>query len=214
MKKGFTLSELLITMGIIGIAAAILAPAIGNIMPDSNKGKVLKVYNVLTNANQKLLNNPSFYIEKYGSPSYLGFGDVNDPSDTSYSGENYHDVFKYGFLLATVLDTNGTVTKTSSGAKFTTNDGIEWDISTKKELSQDGWIATSVVTIDVNPNNSSSKSCYYGQSEGCKNPDIYKFDVDTYGGVTGADPLTKAYLLNPTRMNDKKADYAKAATLD
>ena len=48
MKKGFTLAELLITMGIIGVIAAILAPAIGNLMPDSNKGKVLKVYNALT----------------------------------------------------------------------------------------------------------------------------------------------------------------------
>ena len=49
MKKfGFTLAELLITLTIVGISVALVAPAVSNIMPDANKAKVLK-YNVQLN---------------------------------------------------------------------------------------------------------------------------------------------------------------------
>ena len=53
--------------------------------------------------------------------------------------------------------------------------------------------------------------CFYSSS--CPKPRAFKFQVDTYGNVTGADPLTKAYLENPNKLNDKKADYARAKEL-
>ena len=43
MKKfGFTLMEIIVTIGIIGVVAAITAPTINNIMPDKNKIKVMQ----------------------------------------------------------------------------------------------------------------------------------------------------------------------------
>lgn len=47
MKKGFTLAELLIVLGITGIVAAVLLPAINNIMPDKTKIMYLKAYDEL-----------------------------------------------------------------------------------------------------------------------------------------------------------------------
>ena len=43
-KTGFTLPELLITLGVIGVASALILPAISNIMPDKNKIMVLNAY--------------------------------------------------------------------------------------------------------------------------------------------------------------------------
>lgn len=47
---GFTLAELLITLTIVGISAALVAPAVSNIMPDANKAKVIKYNAQLNNA--------------------------------------------------------------------------------------------------------------------------------------------------------------------
>jgi len=45
MKKlGFTLSEIIVTLCIIGVVAAITAPLIENLVPDKNKMMVLKYY--------------------------------------------------------------------------------------------------------------------------------------------------------------------------
>lgn len=46
-KTGFTLPELLITLGVIGVASALILPAISNIMPDKNKIMVLNAYSYL-----------------------------------------------------------------------------------------------------------------------------------------------------------------------
>ena len=59
MKKfGFTLSELLITVGIVGVVAALTAPAVSNIMPDRNKMMFMKNYKELTTITEKLLQVP------------------------------------------------------------------------------------------------------------------------------------------------------------
>ena len=62
MKKGFTLAELLVTLGTIGVLAAITAPMITGLMPDKNKMMVIKAYKTLSDINQELLDDPSIYF--------------------------------------------------------------------------------------------------------------------------------------------------------
>lgn len=57
-KTGFTLPELLITLGVIGIAAALIVPAIGNIMPDKNKVLVLNAYSSLGKITNAITDTP------------------------------------------------------------------------------------------------------------------------------------------------------------
>lgn len=47
MKKAFTLAETLITMGIIGIVAALTLPAVNQMRPDETKIKYLKAFDAL-----------------------------------------------------------------------------------------------------------------------------------------------------------------------
>ena len=66
MKKfGFTLSEILITVGIVGVVAALTAPAVSNIMPDRNKMMFMKNYKELTTITEKLLQDPELYYTTY-----------------------------------------------------------------------------------------------------------------------------------------------------
>ncbi len=46
-KRGFTLAELLIVLGIAGVVAAVILPAINGLMPDKTKINYLKVYDEL-----------------------------------------------------------------------------------------------------------------------------------------------------------------------
>ena len=74
-KKGFTLQELLITLGIIGIVAAIVAPGIVGMMPDQKKAMYMKAYNTLTTLTNDILDDPSLYWTTYdndGEPNCSG----------------------------------------------------------------------------------------------------------------------------------------------
>ena len=39
-RRGFTLTEVLVTIGILGIVTAVMAPVISNLIPDKNKAQV------------------------------------------------------------------------------------------------------------------------------------------------------------------------------
>ena len=60
-KHGFTLAEVLITLSIIAISAAILAPLYLQAKPDRYKFKVISYYNRINDATDRLLSNPAIY---------------------------------------------------------------------------------------------------------------------------------------------------------
>jgi len=49
-KNAFTLAEIVVTLGIIGIVTAMTAPSLMNLMPDKSKVEVLKVYKLINDA--------------------------------------------------------------------------------------------------------------------------------------------------------------------
>ena len=49
-KTGFTLTETLITLSIIGIAAALIAPSLRKLIPDREKVEFMETYKLVTNA--------------------------------------------------------------------------------------------------------------------------------------------------------------------
>ena len=61
MKKGFTLAEALITLGIIGIVAALTLPAINSTRPDAKKVKYLKTYDAICEVVKSLASNSKEY---------------------------------------------------------------------------------------------------------------------------------------------------------
>ena len=62
MKKfGFTMPELIVTIGIVAVTAAVAAPVIGNLMPDKNKLKAIECYNLVNAATEEFLSNEGIY---------------------------------------------------------------------------------------------------------------------------------------------------------
>ena len=62
MKRlGFTLSELLIVLGITGVVAALILPALNGLMPDKTKMMYLKVYDELSEGIGELASDTSLF---------------------------------------------------------------------------------------------------------------------------------------------------------
>ena len=49
-KKGFTLAETLITLGIIGVTAALISPALRQLIPNKDKMEFMECYKLLTSS--------------------------------------------------------------------------------------------------------------------------------------------------------------------
>lgn len=202
MKKlGFTLSEILVAMGIIAVIAAMTAPMLDSIIPDKNKAKVLKVYKTLSSINADLLGDSSIYIiDEDGNCS--GIDCKTLPANPKYNNAaQYSGDVKYCYLLADKLSRANSITQNGNTLTFDTTDGLHWTLACT---------AGSNPTVTIKTDDSTD--CQYGTCND-KKYNSFAFNIKNSGSVSGGDPLTKAFLMNPTKLNDKKTDLAKAETL-
>lgn len=189
MKKfAFTLSELLITLTIIGIAAALIAPRIVDIFPDKNKARILK-YNVLIDkiitdimAQEELHHPHSMYSTTTGK--YYWAKDDGTQCEGIYCVEgDFGDIFQEHINAI--------------------QDGSSWTLAAID--SKNGY----KITIDVDKNKagcSFSPTCL-------KNIDTFIFKIDKFGTVTPGDALTDAYIRNPMAVTSYSEDMASAIKL-
>ena len=60
-KKGYTLAEALIAMGVIGVVAALMLPMLSKYRPDANKALFIRTYDSIVEAVSVLVANDEFY---------------------------------------------------------------------------------------------------------------------------------------------------------
>ena len=190
-KNGFTLTEVLVTLGIISLLVLLIAPTINNLKPDDHKMNVLKAYNALTNINKELLSDLSIYLGN----NCRGLSCTEQPSNARY-GAQFVNNMKYPLLVASKLNITDDVGN-ALPLNFNTADGLNWTI--------DGEAPNYVITIDVD---AEGADCSFGNQ--CQNPDRYLFNIDEDGTVVGGDALTIAYLRNPYRLRDRNRDILVA----
>ena len=203
---------LVVALGIVGIASALALPAISNLMPDTNKLKVVEYYNLISKINEEMLSSINVYypikeisIDSDGRYKYTykcyGLSCENPPSKlpSGYSVYDFQGNTKYRKLFYL---TKGETSLDSDA--LTTSDGSHWTI-TRKELGK------YTITIDLD-GLGKGKNCKFSNT--CnKNVDTYIFEVDEDGNVEPADVLSRAYLENSSDMNSRKKDYARAKEL-
>lgn len=173
-KKGVTLAEVLVTLTIVGVAAALTIPIIKGIIPSTNKAMFRREYNTLQRAVADMLDDDTIYPEHLttttgGSTYQRGFNYTTDPTGTA-GAKN-----KFCYYLAKELNLNGSETcpaaTTSTITKFaTTIDGSDWYIwpgttSAATQMPLTGDVYMTRLLVDIN--GSKKPNCFSDTSPNC-----------------------------------------------
>lgn len=211
-KKGFTLSEVMITLGLIGVLSAILIPTVTKITPSNNKVMLRKANYTLQKTISTMINDDTNY-----PPDQTGTS-TDTPPATVERGFNYTAIptgsnvptgnNKFCYLFTQSLNTVETVDCTvGSTWAFSTTDGILWTVYSTGFNLNAGDFSSTLVTVDVN--GAKTPNC---NEDGLSNPTVSacvgtKIDPDTfqfgirYDGkiqVLTSDNTAANILSNPT----------------
>lgn len=215
-KKGFTLAEALIVIGIIGVISAVTTPIVNKLKPDTNKVKYLKVYDTLNEAVFYFTNSTSFYPiaisgetrEAYKNINYqtyplyntVGVTDADSGIQISEGDKKFCEI-----LAITFGATNVNCAQTnfaSATPSFSTKNGADFIVKTTTKAPSGGkGYFKSEILLDVDEL-SEGKNCQYSTS--CPNPDRFEFVVYADGEIYAKDDKGRAYLTK--RSNWRKSD--------
>jgi len=204
-NKGFTLAEVLISIGIVGVIAMFFLPTASKFRPDINKIMYLKTYDNLREIIQVIASNKEAY-----PLINLRTGVVHDV----YPLFNVYAIYKHDGLewvgpskicnmLAEGLNIKEGIICTDEyniaqepdfKKSFETVDGVHFMVQTSKKR----YNYKTDIFIDVNGNN--EPNCF-ATNVSCKKPDRFKFLLSADANLIAADSLGKSYL--DTRANWK-----------
>lgn len=115
MKRffGFTLSELMIALLVLGVLCATVIPAVTNNMPNQNKILIKRAFYNTSNIVKDMINNTTLYSPEGGK--YIGF----DNFDTAtYKGKTYSGSQKFIDIFIDLLNSKGEVDESESFCDF------------------------------------------------------------------------------------------------
>lgn len=213
-KKAFTVAELLIALGVIGILTAVLMPIVLHIIPDQNALMAKRAYHTTEAVISDLLNDPYCYpktLSRVGLDDGLGYrkckkwgGEENTGSLTN--DKNYSK--KLVTLFADKLDTTGNIY--NNYTTFKTKDGMIWRFS---DFDMSSHAPTDSVLLTVDMNGDKGPNC--GQSStsgqcanGTKNKDFDRFTMKIY--ARGRIQLLDCWAVKAIRVDKKMVGKEEA----
>lgn len=222
-KSGFTLAETLITLGIIGVVAAITIPTIISFVPNKNKILLRKAYLTIEQTIPKMINDEV----NYPANQTVIIGGHLYPRGFNYTTATTNGTAnKFCYFFTDNLNTLGPITCPVSSSWTTaqqmavTSDGMTWfylgavsgeaaafPVDTSKYY-------TSII-VDVNGSNN-PPNCFDDSgwnsyspltptyTGGCSKPDTFIFGLRfdgriQIGSAPGQDPYMESVLLAPTK---------------
>lgn len=156
-NNAFTLTELLVALGVIGILCAILLPVIFNLLPNQNTIMAKRAYYTVQTVVSDLINDEGCYPDKTNSTTgrRVGFDDGFGYANCSAWGgdENTGTITAEGDANSKFIKLFTDKIDIASGnntQKFTTKDGISWAFPTMGYQTKNNKNAIAILVVDVN----------------------------------------------------------------
>ena len=210
MKKGFTLSEMVVTIGVIGVLALILIPVLRDAVPNQEQAMFKKAYYIIERSVSEMINDEDLYPEAdIGEPNYLGNTVEVTYKDTTTSGDT-----KFCELFASKLNRTSNIVCSAEIKKFTDNefptgsitttDSIVWLLPVSNFADSD---VPQEIYIDVN--GKKQPNCFYNKTT-CKKPDRFTVKVYQDGRVLADGTMEVEYLNKVSIGKNSKAETEQA----
>lgn len=217
MKKGFTLAEVIVTLGIIGVTVAIVLPIINSVRPNEELVMLKKAYYKLTNNVNDLISDEDLYPEVNNT----AFSHLSNTSRVSFRNQDYGaDIpenagpnelaaaeaagqAKFCGLLAAKMGS------TCVNGTFTDRDGMVWTVP-NTDFNRGQQAPGSVqITVDVNGpdrgRNCTDARIRPIRAAACAEPDTFNLTVNRFGRVDFANTSLFGPLYIAEKDNTKKA---------
>lgn len=202
MKRllGFTLTELMVAITVLGVLTAAVLPAILGNNPNQNKMMMKKAYYVTAEVVSDMINDDTLYptLDANGY-EYTGYGALRNTVAATYDSSEFSGATKFQNIFArTISPKVGCKSSLSTAEKAigntlktnTTNatgyclveskDGMHWWI-----LPTSDWNKVATILVDVN--GSAKPNCYQGTNGGCSsrsdNFDRFRMVVYSDGAI-------------------------------
>jgi len=153
-RNAFTLTELLIALGVIGVLTAIIMPIVFNLMPDQNALMAKRAFYTTETVISDLLNDNYCYpkiLSRSGLDDGLGYAKCKKWGGEENTGalSNEDSATKLVTLFADKLDIRGSITNQNGKKTFQTKDGMVWTFSHFNFVANkpDSYV---LLTVDVN----------------------------------------------------------------
>lgn len=134
--KGFTMTELMVALAVIGIIVAVVTPAIMKTRPNKNKMMIKKTFYTTEQIVSTLINDARLYPDMRelcyvednsfteDSDNYCAWG-FDYKNDVTFEGETYGGDTKFRDLFVSRLNINNAKTDEANSIYYTT-DGVRW----------------------------------------------------------------------------------------
>ena len=186
--KGFTLTELMVAMAVIGILVAVVTPAIMKTRPNKNKMMIKKSFYTTEQIVSTLINDERLYpdmrevcdsdvdvAESESANIYCAYG-FDYTNEKVFEGETYSGTTKFAHLFASRLN----VKRTADNEVYYTSDGVKWDLHD----AVGKWTPVNAPSFDnnnnaeilIDVNGDADPNCREGD-EGCSADDFDQYVV-------------------------------------
>lgn len=156
LNNAFTLTELLVALGVIGILCAILLPVIFNLLPNQNTVMAKRAYYLTTSVVSDMINDAACYPDlttavnpRVGFDDGFGYANCSkwggDENTGTIATEGKANA-KFAQLFTDKIDLNGDL----NTDQFQTKDGMLWQLRNAGFDTKNNKNAYVALTVDVN----------------------------------------------------------------
>ena len=204
-KKGFTSTEVLVTLGIVGVVAMMILPMTNKLKPNRELIMFKKAYHEVNRIVDELIQDDDLYPDK-NDPNYSGFANLDE---VEYKGKTFSGNSKFCELFATKIGASHPQCELAGyyfyktrdfSPNFSSPDGMQWGLPAGEiyntgdfEAGYSDDIVSSysrVIAVDVNGDK--GDNCFEGNN--CRTPDRFIILVNRWGKTWVEGDLEKEYI--------------------